>query len=105
MERSLPRGAPGLAAGALCAATYVAPEQRAPGGKNGAAAATPADDMFAVGVLVHEMLTGRPPTPESEPLEEVRSVPPWLAELERRCLAVDPAGRWADGGAALAAMS
>jgi hypothetical protein len=61
--------------------------------------------MFAVGVLVHEMLTGRPPTPDSEPLEEVRSVPPWLAELERRCLAADPAGRWADGGAALAAMS
>jgi len=105
VERSLPRGAPGVAAGALCAATYVAPERRAPGGKNGAAAATPADDMFAVGVLVHEMLTGRPPTPESEPLEEVRSVPPWLAELERRCLAADPAGRWGDGGAALAAMS
>src|SRR5438132_6286244 len=105
VERSLPRGAPGAVTGALCAATYVAPERRAPGGKNGAAAATPADDMFAVGVLVHEMLTGRPPTPESEPLEEVRSVPPWLPELERRCLATDPAGRCADGGAALAAMS
>src|SRR5207302_3845010 len=62
----------------------------------GAAAATPADDMFAVGVLVHEMLTGHPPAPESEPLEEVRSVPPWLAELERRCLATDPASRWPD---------
>ena len=105
MERSLPRGAPGAVTGALCATTYVAPERRAPGGKNGAAAATPADDMFAVGVLVHEMLTGHPPAPESEPLEEVRSVPPWLAELERRCLATDPASRWPDGGAALAAMS
>ena len=105
VERSLPRGAPGAVTGALCATTYVAPERRAPGGKNGAAAATPADDMFAVGVLVHEMLTGHPPAPESEPLEEVRSVPPWLAELERRCLAADPASRWPDGGAALAAMS
>jgi len=105
VERSLPRGTPGVAAGALCAATYVAPERRAPGGKNGAASAAPADDMFAVGVLVHEMLTGRPPTPDSEPLEEVRSVPPWLAELERRCLAADPGDRWSDGGAALAAMS
>src|SRR5207245_6858 len=99
VERSLPRGTPGAVTGALCATTYVAPERRAPGGKNGAAAATPADDMFAVGVLVHEMLTGRPPTPESEPLEEVRSVPPWLAELERRCLAPDPASRWPDGTA------
>src|SRR5207248_1784992 len=60
VERSLPRGAPGAVTGALCATTYVAPERRAPGGKNGAAAATPADDMFAVGVLVHEMLTGHP---------------------------------------------
>src|SRR5438270_2505426 len=105
VERSLPRGTPGLVTGALCATTYVAPERRAPGGKNGAAAAGPADDMFAVGVLVHEMLTGKPPAPESEALEEVRSVPAWLAELARRCLAADPAGRWADGGAALAAMS
>src|SRR5256885_10848216 len=104
VERSLPRGTPGVVAGALCASTYVAPERRAPGGKDGAAAAAPTDDMFAVGVLVHEMLTGRPPAPESEPLEEVRSVPPWLAELERRCLAADPGGRWPDGGAALAAM-
>ena len=105
VERSLPRGTPGAVAGALCASTYVAPERRAPGGKNGAAAAAPADDIYAVGVLVHEMLTGHPPAPESEPLEEVRSVPPWLAELERRCLAPDPASRWPDGGAALAAMS
>jgi serine/threonine-protein kinase len=105
VERSLPRGTPGAVTGALCAATYVAPERRAPGGKNGAATATPADDMFAVGVLVHEMLTGRPPAPESEPLEEVRSVPAWLAELARRCLAADPASRWPDGGAALGAMS
>src|SRR5207237_7974130 len=99
VERSLPRGTPGVVAGALCAATYVAPERRAPGSKNGAAAAAPADDMFAVGVLVHEMLTGHPPAPESEPLEGVRSVPPWLAEFERRGLAPGAGGRWRGRGA------
>src|SRR5207248_1115807 len=30
VERSLPRGTPGLVTGALCATTYVAPERRAP---------------------------------------------------------------------------
>src|SRR5256714_14113839 len=39
VERSLPRGTPGVVAGALCAAPYVAPERRAPGSKDGAAAA------------------------------------------------------------------
>jgi len=29
-------------------------------------------------------------------------VPPWLGELVERCLAADPAGRWADAAAALA---
>ncbi|HYS00208.1 MAG TPA: hypothetical protein VEO58_14390, partial [Gemmatimonadales bacterium] len=61
--------------------------------------------MFAVGVLVHEMLTGRPPTGNPEPLEEVRSVPAWLAELERRCRAAEPGARWADAGSALASGS
>ncbi len=98
--RSLPGGAPGAASAALCAAGYVAPERR-----DGGAPAGPRDDMFAVGVLVHEMLTGRPPDPESEPVEEGRSVPPWFVELVRRCLAADPAGRWADAAAALASIS
>src|SRR5207237_6601953 len=69
VERSLPRGTPGVVAGALCAATYVAPERRAPGSKNGAAGAAPADDMFAGGGLVHERLTGHPPAPDTEPPE------------------------------------
>ena len=67
--------------------------------------AGPRDDVFAVGVLVHEMLTGRPPAPESERLEEVRSVPSWLGELERRCLVAEPAARWADAAEALAAVA
>lgn len=100
VRRSLAGGgprAPGVATAALCAAAYVAPERRS----DGSAPPGPSDDIFAVGVLVHEMLTGRPPFPESEPLDEARTVPPWLGELVRRCLAAEPAGRWRDAGAAL----
>src|SRR5207253_2162569 len=82
------------------AADYRAPERRA-----GQPAPATRDDMFAVGVLVHEMLTGRPPTGNPEPLEEVRSVPDWLAELGRRCRAAEPSARWADAGSALASGS
>ena len=96
--RSL-KGGTAAAGAALCAAPYVAPERR-DGGSPG-----PRDDMFAVGVLVHEMLTGRPPAPEAEPLEEVRSVPPGVAELMHGCLAPEPARRWADAAAALASVN
>src|SRR5438132_953878 len=73
--------------------------------KAGQPAPATRDDMFAVGVLVHEMLTGRPPAGNPEPLEEVRSVPDWLAELGRRCRAAEPSARWADAGSALASGS
>ena len=98
VQRSLDGGAPGAATAALCAGAYVAPEAREPG------VARPSDDIFAVGVLAHEMLTGRPPAPESEPLEDVRALPAWLAELVRRCLAPEAGDRWADAAAALAAV-
>ncbi|HUL50020.1 MAG TPA: protein kinase [Gemmatimonadales bacterium] len=102
VERSLQGAARGAATAAICAPPYLAPERRdrdAPSGHNG-----PPADMFAVGVILHEMLTGRTPAPESEPLEEVRSLPPWLATLVRRCLAAEPEDRWEDAGAALATM-
>jgi eukaryotic-like serine/threonine-protein kinase len=97
LVQALAGNAGGAATATLCTADYLAPERRA-----GEAAPGTRDDMFAVGVLVHEMLTGRPPVGEPEPLEEVRSVPPWLAELERRCRAAEPGVRWADAAAALA---
>ena len=96
---SLSAGAPGSACAALCAPAYVAPgrwEDDEP--------ATPRDDMFAVGVLVHEMLLGRPPVAELEPLEQDRVLPPWLPELLRRCRAPKPTARWTDAGEALTAM-
>ena len=97
--RTLPTGLAGSVCAALCAPAYLAPERR----KDGAAAG-PRDDMFAVGVLLHEMLTGELPAVEAEALEEVRSLPPWLAELAHRCLTVDPAARWPDAAAALDAV-
>src|SRR5438034_1255673 len=81
------------------ATAYLAPERRKNGGAGG-----PRDDMFAVGVLLHEMLTGEPPAVEGESLEEVRSLPPWLAELARRCLTPEPTARWPDAAAALDAV-
>jgi serine/threonine protein kinase len=103
--------AAGVASGALCAAPYLAPERRAGGsgggggrGGNGGEPRGPRDDMFAVGVLVHETLTGKLPAPDEESLEEVRTVPAWLGELVHRCLAPEPAARWADAAAALATV-
>jgi len=103
--RSLTAGSAAMASAALCAPAYVPP-----GRGEGAEPppppppATPRDDMFAVGVLVNEMLTGRPPLPEPEPLDASRKLPPWLPELLRRCGAKKAAARWSDAGEALAAM-
>jgi serine/threonine-protein kinase len=97
--RSLTAGSPTAASAALCAPAYLAP-----GRGEGNEPATPRDDMFAVGVLVYEMLTGRSPLPDSEPLEQGRVLPPWLPELLRRCQAAEPGARWTDAGEALAAI-
>src|SRR3989442_226529 len=88
VERTLSGGAspPGAVRAALCAPAYLAPERRDDGSPGG-----PRDDMFAVGVLLHEMLTGRPPAGEAEGLEEVRALPPWLVALARPSPAEEPA--------------
>jgi len=97
--RAVPSALAGGVGATLCAPAYLAPERRKNGGAGG-----PRDDMFAVGVLLHEMLTGEPPAVEGESLEEVRSLPPWLAELARRCLTPEPTARWPDAAAALDAV-
>jgi serine/threonine-protein kinase len=99
--RSLVSGAPNAARDALCAPSYVRPERR---GGNGAGPG-PGDDLYAVGVLAQEMLTGHPPAPESETLDEVRTVPRWFGELIRRCLSGDAAGGWGDAAAALETLN
>ncbi len=98
LERSLRVSAAGAVSAAICSARYYSPERR------DGASASAADDVYALGVLAYEMLTGQPPGPEAEDLEEVRTVPAWLSEVLRRCLAIDPVLRWPDAGAALAAV-
>jgi serine/threonine protein kinase len=67
----------------------------------------PATDVFALGVLLFEMLSGQRPFAGVPALERLRGRPPRLASLRPdlppawdklcdRCLQVDPARRWPD---------
>ena len=93
--------------------TYLAPEQLE------GRATTPATDVYAVGVVLFEMLAGVPPfnggSPAATafahvnaPVPDVRSlrpdVPAWLAVTVRKAMAKDPAQRYG-GAAAMQAAS
>ncbi len=83
---------------------YMAPEQM----KN-AKSAGPAADVFALGTMIHECLSGAPPFHAEnllqlvEVVEEGRyeplppEVPGWLREVVRRALETDPDDRFPDG--------
>jgi WD40 repeat protein/serine/threonine protein kinase len=90
--------------------TYMAPEQARGNGETVGSAA----DIYALGVVLYELLTGRPPFVGETPLRTLMSVvheepvsvtrlcptvPRDLATITMKCLQKEPRGRYATAGA------
>ncbi|MFU8875341.1 serine/threonine-protein kinase [Micromonospora sp. SL4-19] len=94
----------------LGTASYISPEQAT------GAVATPASDVYALGVVAYQCLAGRRPFEGDNPLEiamkHVREaprplpadIPPQVKAIVERALAKDPAARW-PSAAALASVA
>lgn len=70
--------------------TYMAPEQKIPN-----ADVSPATDVFALGLILYELLAGRVPEGAFDSLSELVGTPPALDDVVRRCLQADPKRRFA----------
>lgn len=67
---------------------YMAPERLS-------GIAAPSNDIFSLGVILHQMLTGRVPTATPpEPGSRAPRLPEPLARVVRRCIAANPAERY-----------
>ncbi|MEU2616390.1 protein kinase [Micromonospora sp. NPDC007271] len=94
----------------LGTASYISPEQAT------GAVATPASDVYALGVVAYQCLAGRRPFEGDNPLEiamkHVRDaprplpsdIPPQVKAIVERAMAKDPAARW-PSAAALASVA
>lgn len=51
-------------------------------------------DIFSIGVLMHELLTGRMPADDPRPASEIAGCDPWLDAIVARATAEDPAARY-----------
>jgi serine/threonine-protein kinase len=93
---------------------YLAPEMA-----SGAESVGPASDLYSLGVVLYEMLTGGPPFPRETPIATVRAhiveapppvrlrnpeVPPEVEAVVARALAKRPEGRFPSGAALAAAF-
>ncbi|MDB6007705.1 MAG: hypothetical protein JWR15_4692 [Prosthecobacter sp.] len=71
--------------------TYMAPEQKIPN-----ADVSPATDVFALGLILYELIAGRVPEGAFDPLAELVGTPAALDDVIRRCLQADPKRRFAN---------